>query len=146
MHATFYLHFSPMRERKEDIPLLIEAFIEKYSSGKTMKISSQAMDYLLNYSWPGNVRELENLIERLALTVREENVTPSHLPPEIIWQEICPDEVCIDGSCFDEIMRRTEIDLIKRALGMTGGNKANAARLLKLKPSTLRSKIEKYKL
>ena len=140
------IHLPPLKERKEDIPLLIDAFVEKYSSNRSMQISNQVMDYLLNYSWPGNVRELENLIERLASTVPDGNVIRSQLPPEIIWEEICPQEECLDGSCYDEVMKRTEINLIKSALEMSGGNKAKAARLLKLKPSTLRSKIEKYKL
>lgn len=140
------IHLPPLKERKEDIPLLIEAFIKKYSSNRSMEISNQVMDYLLNYGWPGNVRELENLIERLALTVPDGNVIRSQLPPEIIWEEICPQEECLDGSCYDEVMKRTEINLIKSALEMSGGNKAKAARLLKLKPSTLRSKIDKYKL
>jgi DNA-binding NtrC family response regulator len=140
------IHLPPLKERKEDIPLLIGAFIEKYSSNKSMKISNQVMDYLLNYDWPGNVRELENLIERLASTAPGGNITPSQLPPEIIWEEICPQEECLDGSCYDEVMKRTEINLIRRALEMSGGNKAKASRFLKLKPSTLRSKIEKYKL
>lgn len=140
------INLPPLRERKDDIPVLIEAFIEKNSEDNTIKILRQTMDYFLNYSWPGNVRELENLIERLALTAPEGNITPSHLPPEIIWEEICPGEAGIDGNSFEDLIRRTEIDLIKRALAMTGGNKTKAARVLKLKPSTLRSKIEKYKL
>ncbi len=140
------IHLPPLKERKEDIPLLIGAFIEKYSSNKSMRISNRAMDYLLNYNWPGNVRELENLIERLASTAPDGNITPAQLPTEIIWEEICPQEECLDGSCYDEVMKRTEINLIKSALEMSGGNKAKASRFLKLKPSTLRSKIEKYKL
>ena len=140
------IHLPPLKERKEDIPLLIDAFVEKYSSNIPMQIPNQVMDYLLNYGWPGNVRELENLIERLASTAPDGNITPSQLPPEIIWEEICPQEECLDGSCYDEVMKRTEINLIKSALEMSGGNKTKAARLLKLKPSTLRSKIEKYKL
>jgi transcriptional regulator with GAF, ATPase, and Fis domain len=140
------IHLPSLRERQEDIPLLMDAFIKKYSSNRSMEISNQAMDYLLNYGWPGNVRELENLIERLALTAPDGNITPSQLPPEIIWEEIYPQEECLDGSCYDEVMKRTEINLIKRALEMSGGNKAKASRFLKLKPSTLRSKMEKYKL
>ncbi len=140
------VYLPPLRERKEDIPLLIEAFIEKYSSGKILNFSNKTMDYLLDYKWPGNVRELENLVERFALTATEGNITPSQLPPEIIWEEICPEEACMDESCFDEIVKNTEINLIKQALKISGGNKSKAAKLLKLKPSTLRSKIEKYKL
>ncbi len=139
------IYLPPLRERKEDIPLLIEAFNEKYNSSNTFIISKKAMDYLLNYSWPGNVRELENLIERFTITVQGKNITPSHLPPEIIWGEICPDEVRLDEGCFDEIIKKTEINLIRQALKIAGGNKTKAAELLKLKPSTLRSKIGKYK-
>jgi DNA-binding NtrC family response regulator len=140
------INLPPLRERKKDIPLLIEAFIEKYSSGKKLKFSNKTMDYLLRYHWPGNVRELENLIERLALTAKEGNITPSLLPSEIIWEEVCPEEACLDESCFDEIIKNTEVNLIKQALNIAGGNKTKAATLLKLKPSTLRSKIEKYSL
>ncbi len=140
------INLPPLRERKKDIPLLIEAFIEKYSPGKILKFPNKTMDYLLGYHWPGNVRELENLIERLALTAQDGNITHSLLPSEIIWEEVCPEEACLDESCFDEVIRNTEVNLIKQALNIAGGNKTKAARLLKLKPSTLRSKIEKYNL
>jgi DNA-binding NtrC family response regulator len=140
------IHLPPLRERKDDILLLIDAFVGKYSSAKIMKVSSQAMDYLLNYSWPGNVRELENLIERLALTGSGGEITHSHLPHEIIWEEIFPEEGYSDQSSFDEAMKNREISIIERALKISDGNKSKAARLLKLKPSTLRSKIEKYGL
>lgn len=82
----------------------------------------------------------------MALTADEGEILSSHLPPEIVWEEICPEEVCEDESCFDEVMKKTEISLIRRALNTAGGNKSKAARLLKLKPSTLRSKLEKYNL
>ncbi|MFQ6109965.1 MAG: sigma-54-dependent transcriptional regulator, partial [Candidatus Aminicenantales bacterium] len=134
------IHLPPLRERKEDIPLLIDSFIEKYSSGKRMRITNQAMEHLLDYSWPGNVRELENLIERLALTAEKSEITTSQLPHEIVYEEILPRAMSVDGSSFKDIIKQTEINLIQRALGMAGGNKFKAARLLKLKPSTLRSK------
>lgn len=140
------IHIPPLKERKEDIPLLIDAFAEKYSPDQPMKASDQAMDSLLNYSWPGNVRELENMVERLALTAVRGNITPSLLPIEIMTEEICSEEACPDGNSFEDIVNNTEFKLIKQALDRAGGNKAKAARLLKLKPSTLRSKIIKYKL
>lgn len=140
------IHLPLLRDRKEDIPLLIEAFVEKFSSGDSMKILNKTLDYLLNYNWPGNIRELENLIERLSLTAHGGDISPSHLPAEILREEIYPDEEQIDRDSFGDIMKYTEINLIKRALGMSGGNKSKAARLLNLKPSTLRSKIEKYRL
>ena len=140
------IYIAPLRERKEDIPLLLEAFAEKYASEKKMKITKRALDFLFNYSWPGNVRELKNLVERLALTAHGKDITPSLLPSEIMCQDIYPEEIKTDGNAFDDIMNSTELNLLKQALDMTGGNKARAARLLKLKPSTFRSKIEKYDL
>ncbi len=140
------IHLPPLRERKKDIPMLIESFIEKHSIEKAFEVSTSAMDYFMNYSWPGNVRELENLIERLTVTMTEGSIIPSHLPPEIICEEICPKEDYIEGNSFENIIKYTEINLLKRALSSTSGNRTEAAKLLKLNLSTLRSKIEKYKM
>ncbi|MFQ6083854.1 MAG: sigma-54-dependent transcriptional regulator [Candidatus Aminicenantia bacterium] len=139
------VHLPPLRDRKEDIPLLIETFIRKYSN-KPIKISNQAMSYLLNYNWPGNVRELENVIERLTLIAPQGNIDLPHLPKEIILEESSFPEININERSFEETIKGTEISLIKKALRITAGNKTKAAKLLKLKPSTLRSKVEKYKL
>jgi two-component system response regulator AtoC len=138
------IRLPPLRERIEDILLLIDTFAEKYAPTGRMRISSKAMDYLWKYSWPGNVRELENLIKRLAITAPEGNITPSLLPPEILCEELSPEEISFDGNSFHEIISHSERKIIEQALDMAGGNKAKAARLLKLKPSTLRSKIKKY--
>ncbi len=140
------IQLPPLRERKEDIPLFIEAFIRRYSQDKPITVSSQALSLLLDYNWPGNVRELENLIERLTLIAPAGNVTPAQLPPEIQNTDICPEDDLETGGSFFEILRNIEVRLIGRALEMTAGNKAKASRLLKMKPSTLRSKIEKYNL
>jgi len=140
------IELPPLRERKEDLPLFIEAFIKKYAKGEEIAVSGQAMNLFLKYSWPGNVRELENIIERLALIAPGANITPVHLPPEMFHEGIFPPVAWKEGSFYDEIMKETEIKLIKTALEMVGGNKAKAARFLKLKPSTLGSKIEKFNL
>jgi DNA-binding NtrC family response regulator len=139
------IELPPLRERKEDLPLFIEAFIKKYVQGEEITISSQAMNLFLKYSWPGNVRELENIIERLALIAPGATIGPAHLPPEMFYEDIFPPVAGIVGRSYEEIMKESEIKLIKTALEMVGGNKAKAARFLKLKPSTLRSKIEKFK-
>jgi DNA-binding NtrC family response regulator len=140
------IELPPLRERKEDIPLFIEAFIKKYSLGKRLTISSQALNFLLNYGWPGNVRELQNLIERLALIAPGGNITPAYLPPEMLAEDRGPQGVREEKGSLVQVMKNNELRLIRRALEMAGGNKAKAARLLKIKPSTLRSKIEKYDL
>jgi DNA-binding NtrC family response regulator len=140
------IELPPLRERKEDLPLFIEAFIKKYAKGEQMTISSQAMNLFHNYHWPGNVRELENIIERLALIAPDATIMPAHLPSEMFCKDIIPPIAWKEGNSYDEIMKENEIKLIKTALEMVGGNKSKAARFLKLKPSTLRSKIEKFRL
>lgn len=140
------IELPPLRERKEDLPLFIEAFIKKYAKGEQMTISSQAMNLFDNYHWPGNVRELENIIERLALIAPDATIMPAHLPSEMFIKDIISPIAWKEGNSYDEIMKENEIKLIKTALEMAGGNKSKAARFLKLKPSTLRSKIEKFRL
>ena len=140
------IELPPLRERKEDLPLFIEAFIKKYAKGEQMTISSQAMNLFHNYHWPGNVRELENIIERLALIAPDATIMAAHLPSEMFCKDIIPPIAWKEGNSYDEIMKENEIKLIKTALEMVGGNKSKAARFLKLKPSTLRSKIEKFRL
>jgi len=140
------INLPPLKERKEDIPLLIEAFKKKYSPEKVLKISNHAMNCLLNHDWPGNVRELKNIIERLAITIGDGTIGCSQLPEEIICRKVDPVEVSLEKSSFEDIVRDTETTLIKRALLQAGGNKAKAARFLKIKPSTLKSKIERFKL
>lgn len=140
------IRLPPLRERKEDIPLLIDSFLEKYSSGNAFTVSNQAMNCLLDHNWPGNVRELENLVERLSLMMPGKSIACSHLPTEITCSKSYSEELRIEGDSFNEIMEDYESSLINHALVTAGGNKAKAARMLKLKSSTLRSKIEKFKL
>ncbi len=140
------IHLPPLRERKKDIPLLINSFFEKYSLGKNIEISNHAMNCLFDHDWPGNVRELENLIERLSLMMPGKSIACSHLPSEITCSESYSEELSIKGESFVGKIENYEYQLIKQALDTAGGNKAKAARSLKLKLSTLRSKIDKYKL
>ena len=135
----------PLRKKKEDIPFLIAAFIQKYSE-RPLEVTKRAMGYLLNYDWPGNVRELENLVERLALTVSNGKIDFKGLPKEILLNEIGINKMDLNDNSFEQVIQETEISIIKNALVQTAGNKAKAARLLKLKPSTFRSKVEKYKI
>ncbi len=135
------IHMPALRERKEDIPLLIEHFIEKFNreKGRNLKgISPEAMEILVNYSWPGNVRELENLVERLVILKRDGNdVTPEDLPEKITSArdrsaaggiEMPPEGLSLKEA-VDEFERR----LIVQALNQTKWNKNMAAKLLRLK-------------
>ncbi|MBI1786566.1 MAG: sigma-54-dependent Fis family transcriptional regulator [Acidobacteria bacterium] len=136
----------PLRQRKEDIPLLALHFLQRYSPSRRLEITPAAMEAFIVYSWPGNVRELEHLMERLALTARGERIDYVDLPEEVLCP--CREEVCscLGEKSLDEITDDLAKQVIRAALGRTSGNKAKAAELLRIPPSTLRSKMEKYGL
>jgi sigma-54 specific flagellar transcriptional regulator A len=142
----------PLRERKEDIPILCEYFINKFSEkfGYELKIKSDAFDLLLNYLWPGNVRELENLIERLYVLSENGVITINDLPERIKFSEsffsrnIIPEELNPFASSIDlnEVIKEYEKKLILHALNLNGWVKSRAAKYLRINRTTL---IEKMK-
>jgi transcriptional regulator with PAS, ATPase and Fis domain len=145
------LELPPLRERRDDIPLLVQHFLKKYSMGVgAPMISQDAMRRLMAFSWPGNVRQLENAIERaLALLGGRTTIEVTDLPPEIQAAQVpmaptldFPD----DGVDMQRLVEQIERDLIQRALSRTGGNKAAAAGLLKLKRTTLVEKLKRLPL
>lgn len=140
----------PLRERRDDIPPLVEYFLKHYKPEKELKVSPSALKAMVNYSWPGNVRELKNVIQRIALFVEEE-VQLIDLPPEI--QDENPMEfllkACnkcyIDGEMdFDQIVKCLEHNLLKEALKKSLGNQSQAAKSLGLSLSTFRDKLKKH--
>jgi len=153
------LHLPALRERKEDIPLLVRHFTQKYASSgalpgtpapKPLTVSQQAMRKLMAYGWPGNVRQLENALERgVALSGGRSQIEMFDLPPEIqkadepsISQDLALPTGGID---FTDFIRKIERDLISQSLERTGGNKGQAARLLNLKRTTLVEKLKRFK-
>ncbi len=139
----------PLRERKEDIPLLVRHFLAKYANGGASPLVSQdAMRRLMCYSWPGNVRQLENAVERgMALLGGRSTIEMNDLPQEIQAAPVSvtpsldfPDAGVDLPGMVDQIER----DLIDRALVRTGGNKAAAATLLRLKRTTLVEKLKRH--
>jgi len=151
---VFPIHVAPLRDRREDIPPLLEFFLKHFSEEfhkNVREISRAALDLLMRYHWPGNVRELRNVMERICIMHNQETITPECLPREI-WGEKPQDEASFDyrippeGILFEEIVGRLEKDLIAQAVGITGGNVAKTARLLNLPRGTLRYKMEKYEL
>ncbi|GAB5047151.1 sigma-54 interaction domain-containing protein [Thermodesulfovibrio sp. TK110] len=141
----------PLRERKEDIPLLCEYFIDKFSKkfGYSLKIKSEVMDILLNYHWPGNVRELENLIERLYVLNDGGVIDVEDIPERIRLREsLLPKEISEDlnpfsaGIDLNEVLKEYEKKLILHALNLHGWIKSRAARYLNINRTTL---IEKMK-
>lgn len=149
------IRLPPLRERREDIPLLAQHFAERL--GREMipprphvTFSQEAMRRLMAYSWPGNVRQLENLIERtLILTPGRSQVEASDLPPEIrAAEEPLPEEPVLPEGGFDleKYLRGVERRLIRHALKQSGGNKRRAAALLGLKRTTLVEKIKRLEV
>jgi two-component system NtrC family response regulator len=130
----------PLRDRTEDIPALIELFLERANGelGKNVKgISEGAMDILMGYGWPGNVRELKNVIERAVILTDTDKVTTAVLPMELVGGP--------SGTLRDvKSLVQMERDHIIRVLVSVGGNRSEAARLLGISRSTLIEKIKRY--
>jgi transcriptional regulator with PAS, ATPase and Fis domain len=108
-----------------------------------------AVDKLKQYNWPGNVRELENLIQRLVITVRGEEIRASHLPATMLSHSVEAQEKILlpeDGADFDEEIQRFEVALLTTALNRSNGSKAGAARLLHLDGQRIKYLCRKYSL
>jgi DNA-binding NtrC family response regulator len=140
-----------LRERRDDIPLLVQHFIQRLAqeSGRpAMTVSQEAMRRLMAYRWPGNVRQLENTVERaLAFTQGRSVIDIQDLPPEIQNQpgavEGTEPWLPEDGIDFERYIEGIELSLIRRSLERTQGNKRQAARLLNLKRTTLIEKLKR---
>jgi DNA-binding NtrC family response regulator len=143
---VFPVDLIPLRQRQEDIPILVDYFIEQMAPETKIDIHPNIMDCLKRYHWPGNVRELKNVVERLILISQGQDIDPSHLPLEILNPEALIPETCIGQKSLDEMMADIEANVIRQALHRTHGNQARAAELLGLPPSTLRTKMNKYNL
>jgi DNA-binding NtrC family response regulator len=142
------IQLPPLRERREDIPVLAKYFLEKFAPGVPMQVSQGAMRVLMAYPWPGNVRQLENAIERaVTLSAGRKEVDVADLPPEIqdVPQAVAapfvdfPDE----GLDLPAYLLSIERDLIQRSLQRTGGNRNRAAELLRIKRTTLVEKLKR---
>lgn len=144
----------PLREHKEDIPLLITHFIEKYnheSGGQVKGIGPDALAYLQNYDWPGNIRELENAIERAIVMSAGGPIVPQDLPQNILAGQAesalqRPRQSDDKKRNLTAMVEEYEKNLIYNILRESGGNIAMAARSLDIKRTTLRYKMEKYGL
>ena len=141
-----------LRERTEDIPLLVEHFLEKYAleNGKSpLRITSRALDLLLTHSWPGNIRELQNVIERAAVLARTDILDEGLLPPQL--RSGGGGLVAVPGKVseaigLNEAMDQYEAELILMTLKRARGVQRKAAELLGVKPSTLNEKIKRLGL
>lgn len=146
--AVFPIELPPLRERKEDIPLLVEYFIDLYSHRikKPVKgIEEKAMDLLLEYNWPGNVRELENVIERAIILCKGKMITPEDIMIYTPEKEEGYGDLPMNLKEAGEIaLKKAEVSVIKRALRESNGNKKKAADLLGISYKTLYNKMKQY--
>jgi DNA-binding NtrC family response regulator len=142
----------PLRERRDDIPLLVQHFLQRFSSelGRgPVTMSQEGMRRLMAYHWPGNVRQLENVVERsIAFSQGRPQVEVQDLTSEAYTAAPAPESSSNvafpeEGVDFDTYIARIERDLIKQSLDRTGGNKLQAARLLNLKRTTLVEKLKR---
>ena len=138
------LQMPSLREIREDIPNLVNHFIKKFSTDshrEVLRISSDALDLMMNYDWPGNVRQLENVIERAFALGATETIEANDLPPEL---RSMSERDTISDNNYNLV--ENERLLISRALKTTKGNKAEAAKLLGINLTTVYRKLEKYRI
>lgn len=141
---VFSIYLPPLRERKTDILLLAEHFLDKYAkqnSKQIKRISTSAIDMLMSYHWPGNVRELENVIERATLISEGSVIHGYHLPPTLQTAE---GSDTLNKMSLEQAVANFEKELIQDALKTARGNRARAARLLDTTERILGYKVTKY--
>ncbi len=147
------IHMPPLRDRKEDIPALVEHFLAKHRYSATAQpaaISEEALKRLMEYDWPGNVRELENVVERAVVLSRGQIITSRELPfgdhETGDHEEDGGDEVSVEKSFFKKSVAQFEKDLIMKALRDATGNRSKAAEMLGIYRRLLYAKIKEYGL
>jgi two-component system response regulator AtoC len=147
------IHMPPLRQRKEDIPALVEHFLAKHRYSATAQpaaISEEALKRLMEYEWPGNVRELENVVERAVVLSRGQIITSRELPfgdhEAGEHEEDGGDEVSVEKSFFKKSVAQFEKDLIMKALRDANGNRSKAAEMLGIYRRLLYAKIKEYGL
>jgi len=140
----------PLRERPEDIPLLVEHFVRIYCAAdqvEAKRVDPEVIDVLQEYAWPGNVRELENLVQRLVLMTSEPVISVKHLPAQLLYTSTTQQEALLipeGGIDFDEEMAKIEATYLQAALRRTQGNKAAAAKLLRMDKQRMHYLCRKY--
>lgn len=140
----------PLRERPEDIPLLVHHFLKKLAHGNAlMDVTPEAMQVLMKYAWPGNVRELQNIVERAVVLSDSNTITVDSLPQELRrvpedFKVQIPEEQLSIKQTLAELVPRVERELILRALKLTDNNRTRAARVLEISHRSLLYKLKEY--
>jgi transcriptional regulator with PAS, ATPase and Fis domain len=143
---VFTLHLPPLRERKEDIPLLVESFLNNLS--KKVEISSVALQMIMAHTWPGNIRELKNIIESAAVIAENGFIEPAQLPAKItgVFSTSESNSVSLPPANLplDERLKEIEKSMIIEALRKTGGVQVRATELLGINQRSLWHRIKKH--
>lgn len=143
--SVFQIPLPPLRERREDIPVLVNFFIRKYASelqSSARSIDREAMAELAFYEWPGNIRELENVMLQALVHAKTERITAADLPPQVTRPGAVPaqarsvSEIPSELYDLDRMIRDFSVKVIRQAIAATDGNKQEAARLLGVKRAT----------
>jgi DNA-binding NtrC family response regulator len=145
------LHVPPLRDRKSDIPLLVERFVRvaEHNVGRTLRFSERALGLMVAYDWPGNVRELENAVERAAIHARGREITEDDLPAKLQSPEVKSrasqhrsslNALFLDLPSLDELERR----YLLHVLETVGGNRTRAAEILNIDRRTLYRMAERF--
>ena len=142
------IHLPPLRDRRDDIPVLVQHFLQKFAPTSQMQVSQDAMRALMAYQWPGNVRQLENAVERaVALSAGRQQIEMADLPAEVQMAPPPTAAPLVDfpeaGLDLSAYLAAIERDLIMRSLDRTGGNRNRAAELLRIKRTTLVEKLKR---
>lgn len=146
------IQLPPLRERVSDLPLLCDYFLQVHctANGIPLKqISADAIAALEEHNWPGNVRELENLIQRLIITTRHEEIGPADLPARMVEKSVTASEAILlpdGGTDFESQVRQLEVALLTTALRRGQGSKTTAARLLNIDVQKMKYLCRKYSL
>jgi DNA-binding NtrC family response regulator len=146
------IHLPALRERKEDIPLLVNHFVQMYCTGNGIplkKLEPEVIDILEDHDWPGNVRELENVIQRLVIMADAHSIKAIHLPQQMIAASAAQNNALLipsSGIDFDREIQKIEIAFLTAALQRTDGRKFAAARVLQIAPQRMKYLCRKYGL
>ena len=151
--AVVTVNIPPLRERKEDIPLLVKHFVNKYrneirqetrDNTNDMQISDEVLRYLMDYDWPGNIRELENVIKHILTVNKTGQLKVGDLPESVIIPRLL--DLKSQGTVkLSSVVDKVEREVIEWALQKAGGNQTKAAEILGIPRTTLREKLERLK-
>ncbi|MGE0085126.1 MAG: helix-turn-helix domain-containing protein [Desulfococcaceae bacterium] len=144
------IRLPPLRERPEDIPMLVQHFIEHFRQSLNKQIqgiSSEGLSLLMQYDWPGNVRELENIIERAVIFAEGTTLIPENLPVHPAAKRMTGSaDREFEGYSLKEAQKIMEKQMIVKALAATGGNRTHATQLLEISYPSLLTKMKSYNI